>query len=176
MMQFPPLKPPHRAGRFGSLISYRFISNYLKSSARRFLAGICLHHFFFLFPASHHFASITIAAHTVLPSNRCQLLLTKLISCSRSSASLLVITQSGELSVLLSLMGRGEDRQCEAQSQIPIVILCRRSVNELVWRVMNDHFCAPLASKLVAVYSCGLLWNSIGTQKITLRKNSPLNL
>ena len=35
----------------------------------------------------------------------------------------------------------GMDGQRLAQSQIPLVILWRRSVNELVWRVMNDHIC-----------------------------------
>lgn len=40
------------------------------------------------------------------------------------------------------------------QVQIPVVILCGRSANELVWTVMNDHICALLASKLVAVLLC----------------------
>lgn len=133
-----------------------FISNYLKSSARRFFCK------FVLFTASHHFASITIYSPTPSDVNRCQLPLTKLISRQGSSTSLLVITQSRELSVLLSLMGRGEDRQHEAQSQIPIVILCR-SVNELVRRVMNDHIGTLLPSRLVALFLCSLVWNGTGS-------------
>lgn len=46
--------------------------------------------------------------------------------------------------------GKGEDRQC--QVQIPVVIVCGRSVNELLWTVMDDHICALLVSKLVTVW------------------------
>lgn len=55
-----------------------------------------------------------------------------------------------------------EGGQCEAQSQIPIVILCRQSVNELVWNVMNEHICTLLATKLVALFICSLVLDSIG--------------
>lgn len=42
------------------------------------------------------------------------------------------------------------------KSQMPLVILRRRSVNELVWRVMNDcicvHFLPPSRSSYVAFF------------------------
>lgn len=74
--------------------------------------------------------------------------------------------------------GKGrEDRQYEAQSQIPVVILCRRSVNELVWGVMNDHICALLtASKAGGIVSDSNGNTKTGRQiKELFKENSPLN-
>ncbi len=107
MMQFPPLKPAHRERRLE--VRYCIVSSVIISKVQ---LGIFLQEYVcttaFFSPSSHHFASITIhSPHCPTSSNRCQLLLTKLISHKGSPTTLLVITQSRELSVLLSLMGMG---------------------------------------------------------------------
>lgn len=56
--------------------------------------------------------------------------------------SLLVITQPGEISALLSLRTKAEDRL---------------SVNELVSRVMDAHLYSLIASKHLAVFLFGLV-------------------
>lgn len=122
MMQFPPLDQHSPIGSEDLGVRYWIVSSVIISKVQ---LGIFL----------QEYVCVTVvspASHRPGSSSRCQLPLTKLISHWGSSSSLLVITQPRELSVVLSLMGRGEDKRCEAQSQIPIVILCRRSVNELV--------------------------------------------
>lgn len=67
----------------------------------------------------------------------------KLISDWVSIISLFAITQSRESSVPLAATGRREDTQSEGWSQIPGVIFCRRSANDV--SVMDDHICALVA-------------------------------
>lgn len=109
MMRSSPLKTPHREWRLGSVILYCFIWNYLRSSVRSFLAGTCRHHRLFFLSCLTPFCINYHSQPTLSCVNRCQLLHTTLISRWGSSTSPLVITQSEELSVLLSLRGRRED-------------------------------------------------------------------